>query len=772
MNNKIAITPISALVIGLSLFPASSVFAQLDGQRSKSIEEILVTARKRVESAQEIPISLTSISDTDLIERNVLTFTDLRNVAPSLNIQTYAQDAQTVTIGMRGQKQRQVELTVDQSVGVYVDGFYYARPMGLASTLVDAERVEVLRGPQGTLYGRNTTGGAISVYTADPKEAFGTSIAVGGGNYDARNVTGIFNIPLSENTGLRFVARRSLRDGFAEDPMGRQIEDEDLQYYSAKFKTVLNDKVTVKFSTTYSRSETGGLRVDLVNVKPNSNMVFQAAAELANVSWWRPGVDPAVDAQVFGQIPNATSALQSWIDGDYSKVGYNTRTFSVFEGALYLLDVDAQLTDSLSFRSITGFHDFKREGKGDFDGTPFQIISPNPYHNDEYFSQEFQLLGSAGDIDWVTGLYYSYEDGDSHNTGAPTLPALTGPLNQTNTSVTQVTNTSSALFAQMNWAFLLDWRLTIGGRYSMDEREITANNVTGGVCLIPAPGSESILSGPSQCPRDFDEDFEQPSWLISLDHQFSNDFMGFVKVAKGYRSGGLNQNGQRFAEAFESFDPEIVTEYEVGFKSDLFDNKVRWNLSLYYSDYTDIQRVVNVPTFEGSIANRTDNAADATVEGFESEFMWQATDSLSFQVFAGYTKAEFDEYDVLGVDRSDEKFAIPEWTSSVNGRYVYPLDNGEVTLNVDYYWQSETDYSRLDAFPDVITQDDYGLVNARLSIYLDKYKTEFSLFGRNIADKEYFIEANNNYDNLGMQAVLPGEPRVWGVQVKKTWGDL
>lgn len=763
---------LAALVYSSTGAAQQSKATPVSAQKPRSsIEEVLVTARKIAESAQTIPVSLTTLTPNELADRNVIRFTDLRNVAPNLNIQANNNDNQTVTISMRGQRQRGVQLTLDQSVGVYVDGFYYARPIGLADTLVDAERVEVLRGPQGTLYGKNTTGGAISIYTADPGENVAGSAEITVGNYDLRSFTGVANVPLNDSTGLRLVAKRSVNDGYGSTPAGDRLEDHDLEFYRAKIKSQLGDKVSVEFSAAYTKNDSGGPRMEIVGFGPGGTTVLEGAAELAGVGWWQFGADPAIDSQVFAQIPAATEILNQSIDGDYSTSASNTKSHSVYEGMQYLLDIEAEFSDSLSFRSISGYHDFKKDSLSDFDGTPFQVLSVSSIYDDAYYSQEFQLIGNADDIDWVAGLYYSSEDGEGFASPRPQLPALTGP-NADNYSAHNVTNTSEAVFGQANWSFLPDWRLSLGLRYSSDGRKLEANNVTAGNCVVPAPGASSTLTGPSQCPRTFEEDYKSPSWLISLDHQFSDSVMAFAKVSKGYRSGGLNYNGQIYSEAFEGFEPEIVTEYELGIKSELLDNQLRVNASVYYSDYSDIQRAVIVPTASGGIAVRQDNAAEATVKGFETDVVWQASEALSLRLSSGYTKAEFDSYDVLGTDRSNEKFPVPEWSNNVNARYVQNSDYGEWRLNLDYYWQSETDFSHLDQKPELSTQESYGIVNARISLYLNAINAEISLFGRNLADKDYFVEANNNYGNLGMVAVMPGEPRIYGLQFKKTFGDL
>ena len=206
-------------------------------------------------------------------------------------------------------------------------------------------------------------------------------------------------------------------------------------------------------------------------------------------------------------------------------------------------------------------------------------------------------------------------------------------------------------------------------------------------------------------------------------------------------------------------------------KSDLLGNTLRFNVAAYYADYEDIQRAVTVPTLAGGIAVRIDNAASATIQGFETELTWFVSDSLTLNGWAGFTDASYDEYLSLGVDRSAEKFPIPDWTSSIDARYLVPVTVGDVRLTLGYYWQSETDFSRGAPMPDLVTQDSYGLVRAKLSWLIPEHDLEVSLFGRNLADEEYFVEATSAIGSLGLANLIPGEPRVWGLEFKKGWGD-
>jgi iron complex outermembrane receptor protein len=752
--------------LALCVMAAIPAFAADTGQPRAAIEEITVSARKIDESVQTVPISMSAMSGDEMENQSIRNINDIQAQVPNLFLQTHPSDPQALSLSIRGQRQNDILLTLDPSVGIYIDNLYYPRTMGLRSALVDVERVEVLRGPQGTLYGRNTTGGAMSIYTKNPTDALGGSLALSAGNFSAREVKGIANIPLTDTAALRLVAQKADRDGYGENAFGDELEDEDSQYLRAKLRLDITPEIQAILFGSYHKNETGGDIRKLAYVNPN----VPSLATRVTVAQGGAASHPA-----------ALALLQGYVGGDFYETDGTFPMWSDFEGHTLGFDLTADLGNGIEFRAITGYEKFERDNSQDGDGTPFAIVEALRTTEASYLSQEFQLLGGGDDFNWVTGIYYGHEDGEEWNASivvpniSPTSPTI---------YAADVDNRSYAVFGQANWEFMPDWRLTLGARYSWDEREIDANNSNKrDGCIVPAPGvpvtgiPANPANGPSQCPRNFSDDFSDPSWLVSLDHQLSEDVMVYGKVAYGYRTGGRNMRGVNYIENLAAFDPETVTEYELGFKSEFLDRRVRLNMAFFYDDYEDIQRSTTVPIPGVGITTVVANAAAATVKGIEAELQMLLTEGWSFRAGYGWTDMEYDEFFALAdsttiLDRSGETFGVPEKSANISTRYALPMQWGEVAAQVDYQWQDE--YITVPEVPTKgpLTQQSFGLVNARLTFAIDSMDADISLFGKNLADEEYIVGGGNAETSVGYTFVIPGEPRTYGISFTKRLGDF
>ena len=725
---------------------ASSVGLNIDAG------DIVVTARKIEENIQTVPVAVTAFSGASLAQRSIRSLDEIAQQTPNLYIQRVGIEPQSLVIAIRGQYQNDIPLTADPSVGIYVDGLYHPRTLGLAGALVDIQRVEILRGPQGTLFGRNTTGGAFNVLTADPTQQLEGSLSATLGNYDLREVVGVLNIPISETLAARFVGQRGKRDGYAKDSLGRDLNKDNSTYLRGKLLFTPTDAVSIKLFGSYSENHAGGGIIHLAGIVPFSGIVAETAAE-----------------QGFAFTPEGLTAAFNYLSGFAQRNVYDnqgsTQPKSDFKGYEGGLDINLDLNDSISIRSITGYQHIDRDNVIDSDGTPIQVINARFQTKAHYFSQELQLLGNLDNLNWVVGAYYGREKG-AERIDIDALPLL-NPANPAFISA-DVLNRNYAAFAQVNWEFAAGWRVTGGLRYSRDMRSIWVNN--GNVatpCVVPAPNVPLTPPGASQCPREFKKNGGDPSWLISIDRQVNDDLFAYAKVAKGFRSGGLNFRGGNTAESFDGFAPETVTEYEVGFKSTLFDNRVHFNLAAYYSDYTNIQRTVSIGTTSGTPTSLVANAASARVQGFEAELNGRLTDKLSINGTLGFTDAKYKKFVDISGDRSKEKFGVPKWLASISGRYVEPMQFGSMTGQLDYSYQSTVilEPSAIDL--GAVTQRHYGLLNGRISANITSADLEIAVFGRNLLGKDYKASAVTNEASVGFSFVTAGVPRTYGVQVTK-----
>ena len=746
--------------------PALSVSAQ--SQEQDAAEEpgvILVTARKVSENLQDVPLAVTAVSGLDMERAAVTEITDVTRTVPNVYFTQSPSNPTSLTLAIRGQQQNDILLTVDPSVGIYIDGLYYPRTHGLRSALVDVARVEVLRGPQGTLYGRNTTGGALSIISNDPTDEFGGSIRAGYGNYNAWEVAGIVNAPLSDSAGLRLVAQHREHDGYGRNFAGEDLADENSTYLRGKLRWELTDTVTATFTGSYNHMRSAGPITKLSGLAapaapgaaPGGVATLQVAAELGLLPFTPDNLNQAADA------------FAAFIGGDPYQSGNLGDTSSRIEGYSLGLTLDAELSDTLMLRSITGYQHMVRENNSDADGTPFDILYATrltPF--DEYISQELQLLGDHDRFSWVAGLYYGREKGHELSPSESLLF-----LSSTNPSITDadVENVSYAIFAQGTYEITDALRLTLGGRYSWDERELVSRNSAAGLCGVPAPGVEVAVAGSAdtQCPRTFSADFSDPSWLASLDYDVTEDILVYAKYARGYRSGGLNIRGRNTAVLFSPFDAETVTEYEVGFKTDLLDRMLQFNVAAFYDDYNNIQRSSSVATGAGP-QTFVNNAAEGTIQGIEVEATLRPTRNFTLQASGGHIDAEYDSFVTATGDRTAEGFGIPSWTGSLSATYVHPLDIGDLTFHADTTYRSSVELVPSATSLDQLTQDGYALVNARIALNIEDLGVEVAIFGRNLTDHVYYEAASNLEDILGYNYLITGTPRTYGFSITKRFG--
>ncbi len=759
------------LAVSAMVSPALSVSAQAQSDNeSGAIADsgvIVVTARKVSENLQDVPLAVSAVSGEDL-ERSAMTeIMDVTRTVPNVYFTQSPSNPQSLTLAIRGQQQNDILLTVDPSVGIYIDGLYYPRTHGLRSALVDVARVEVLRGPQGTLYGRNTTGGALSIISNDPTDEFGASLKASYGNYNAWEVEGVVNVPVSETAGLRLVAQHREHDGYGRNFAGEDLADETSTFLRGKLRWEASDHVTATLTASYNRARSAGPISKLAALAqpatpggaPGGVATLQVAAELGLLPFTPEGLAEAADV------------FASYIGGDPYQSGNLGDTSSRIEGYSFGLTLDIEMTDAMTLRSITGYQHMKRENSSDADATPFDILYATrltPF--DEYISQELQVLGDHDRFNWVAGVYFGKERGRELS------PSMALPfLSSTNPSITDadIENVSYAVFAQGSYSLTDRLRLTLGARYSMDDRELASRNSSAGLCGVPAPGVDVAVSGSADtlCPRTFEENFSDPSWLASIDYDVADGILAYGKIARGYRSGGLNIRGRNTAALFTPFDSETVTEYEVGVKTELFNRAVQFNLAAFYDDYKDIQRSSSVATGAGP-QTFTNNAAKATIKGVEVEATLRPTRNFTLQATGGLTDAKYDEFLTATGDRSDESFGVPKWTGSLAATYVQPLAIGDLTFHANTTYRSKIDLVPGAITQESLTQKGYALVNGRIALDIEDMGLEVAVFGRNLTDKAYFEAGSHLEGILGYNYKITGSPRTYGISVKKRFGSF
>ena len=592
---------------------------------ASQLQEVIVTATRREETLQSVPIAVTAVTAADLKRSDVHDIKGLQFMAPSLNFGGSTGDPSALLASMRGMYITDSLSTLDPAVGVYLNGVYVARTTGLNVSLVDVQRVEVLRGPQGTLFGRNTMGGAINIVPGEPTHDLSASLGAAVGNYDARRVTGVVNVPLGDHFAARVAAEHSENSGWGRNTLlNKPLNNANINFLRVSLKGDVGP-ITGLLVYDYNKYTSGGQL---------SKVIF------GNPCGGPNSTGPCTLPTFVGHPEDA--GLAKYINSPfYTAQGDNWGPFlAKVQGVSGTLT--AELGDFATAKSISAYRTtLRRSYIGyDIDGTPYGILQTTGSGVRQWeASQEFQIYGKALDsrLDWIGGLYYFNEEGhDGLSSGAtkqlfplsPTLSVQDG----------QARNKSVGAFAQATYAVMDNLKFTAGIRYTKDKRQLISRTRTGfpptEVCVL-AP---AVLDVPGICRATLPvRTFSYKPWTLGLDWTPMPEVLVYGKISRGFRAGGYNLRGTT-ALAIDAFGPESAVSYEVGFKGSLLDRRLRVNAAVYDVEYKDIQvaRVVLTGVGAGT-ANRVDNAAKARIRGGELEVQAVVTDELKLSASGAYT---------------------------------------------------------------------------------------------------------------------------------------
>lgn len=728
-----------------------------------ALEEVVVTARRREERLQAIPVSVTAFDAAQLTERNITSSQDLGLYVPSLVLNNNAGVAPGFVL--RGQG-----LTLGAGPGVVA---YFAEvpfPSGQNATgafqggtgpgtFYDLENLQVLKGPQGTLFGRNTTGGAILFTPLKPRNDYDGYLRLTFGDYNWREEEGAINLPIvPDKLLLRVAADISMRDGYTRDVgpyfAGRDYDNRDFWAFrgSAVFRPT-DDFENYTILTSLYRHETG-TGGSLIAVKPGGLAVraFPAIADYLPIQ------------QALGPRETALSSAQ--IDKQW--------TYGVIDIARY------DLSDDLALKNIAGYMVEKNEtGIIDVDNSPFPIqdtFAPKGWAGaGEQYSDELQLAGKSGDgrLQWTVGGYLEYDKPTDMPRYDVSIPYLTPGGYQPNLIVAQgkTTQRTQALYGQGTydlgglWPALDGLKLTAGYRYTWDFRSDASDIYSatfGGQC-VERTGFHS-----PDCMLGNAGHFEAPTWTFGLDYQLSPDTLLYVTGRRGYKSGGFNLNTPEHS-IYSTFKPELVTDVEIGVKSDwtLFGLRGRTDLDLFHTDYTDIQRTVSV-LINGLSSPVTENAAVATIEGIEFEGTLLPWPDIELTFAYSYLYSKYDRYysPVLG-DLSGLAFPFaPKNKASLTGRYRLPVPPAWGDVRLAASWLLQSSVSAGSDFDATNLIQGYDLINLRLDWNnIAGSNFDAALFVTNAADTVYKTRVSGLYNIFGVAGASYGEPRMFGVQL-------
>jgi len=744
------------------------------------LEEVMVTAQRREQSLQDIPVSVTAYTQQALDERLMIGMADVARFTPNVEINNGRADGggSNAAIFIRGVGQFDFIFPTDPGVGVYLDGVYMGRTLGGMMDLADLERVEVLRGPQGTLYGKNTIAGAVNLITTRPDGDFGGLVRVTGGEDSRLDAELTLDFPVVKdrlNGKLALVTRS--RDGTGQSVLdGRDFDDIDRQAARAVFDWIPSDAVSVLFTADYSTWDQNGSMAVLTDVYPSSNgfrEFFNAVAA------------PYLAAQM--SLPAGTVFDDRFVSGDF------THTYATGpvhdDGDVWGMSatVDWKLAGKTRFKSITSWREMDLDFGSDLDNTPFDFAQTNQQQHQEQFAQEFQFAGLAMNdrLDWLTGLYYFGERGDDSNVvhfghgmldaleafpgpfvplgpypcpqppGSP-APCLGGAGNPANLLLdtdllpsTRIDTESYSIFAHGIFSINDRWSLSAGARYTHEDKKwfVVEVRPVSGVYVVP--------------PTNLQENWDAFTPKLGLEYRVNPDVMLYGQVSQGFKSGGWNPRVFD-ASLMDSYDPEELTSYEVGFKSRWFDHRLTLNGAAFFYDYEDLQLSSFQPGSDPTVVILTvDNAGQVEIKGFELEIAARPMSGLDVELGVGYQTNEYTELDESVPWSIDDALPdAPEWTVHTGIQYQLPLGaNGHLIPRLDGFYRSRTEKDTFNSAD--ISQEGVTLLNVQLAYESADERWRITAFGTNITDEEY-ITRGLHFTDFGFTTVYPARGREWG----------
>jgi iron complex outermembrane receptor protein len=749
--------PLYAAMLSLGLL-SGGVAAPVATAAEAALEEVVVTAQRREENLQETPLSITALGSEALADIRATDIEGISDVAPNVHITPTIGGSVNAAINIRGAVNSNNELSRDNAVGVYLDGVPIGKTSGAIFDAVDLERVEVLRGPQGTLYGKNTIGGAINLITRKPSGEFGGQVGAGIGNEDLFEARAGVDLPAFGEIGqgigavsTRFSGFYRERDGFFENDGPSSDDFDNKDQWGGRIDLRIQPSSCLTIDYAYDTFEA------------NQNPTMLALTSLSSrfpIASVKPILAAATSKDRPDSIANDSAyASDVEIDGHTLTIAY---------------DVEGTAIGDLTVKAISGYRDLYTLSRSDMDGTQLDLFRFWLENDFEQFTQEIQLLGSTERVKWVVGAFYYEDEWDTYN------PRWNFQLGRNNFDTLDrgAEDDSTAVFGQFTWTpNVFDDRLdlTAGIRWTEENKDVyelwrqystysvNPSDPRSGVFVRTASGAPVFDANGALIPEQADDSWDELTPMGVVGWRFSEDVNGYVKVSTGFKSGGFDGTATTNA-AFETpFDPETLTSYEIGLKSRFADDRVQLNMAYFYNEYEDFQANQFVAAVIGTVVV---NAGDAEMQGAEVELVAKPTDNIDLMLNYGWLDTEYTSFIVSGVDVSDQReFAYsPENTVYAAVKYTFdPFSFGTLSLRADYSWKDDHFVSITD---DPTTNiEAYGLINARAElaeIPAGNGSLRIAAWGKNLDDEEYW----NTALNLSVLTVNQwADPRSYGLEV-------
>lgn len=745
---------------------------QVFAQSQSGLEEIIVTAQRREQNLQDVPIAVTAVSGEYLTENNISSLQDLAGAVPGLVV-TNTLNYGTAPISIRGigAPNGGGGAFSDQPVAIYVDGVYVARLGTSVSDLVDMDSIQVLRGPQGTLYGRNSTAGALLLASKRPTDQFESEFRGSYAQYNQSRLSAALSGPLGSD---RILGRLALGYSDGGDYVDNVLDGRELG--GARNKTA---RGTLRFLPS------GGLTVDLIGEYQEQvahPALFSVAPLNVVTTPTFPFAGPLYEGDPFARRADLDSTIED------NRVALDTDTFTELRSSNGTLLVDWDL-GAITLAAISGYRIMDNNGQQDSDAQPntvsyasanggLRLLSNFGEQEHTQYSQELRLQSDQGPLTWVAGAYFLHEENDvdfsieSFQAGPP-QPGVP-PQRPAGTIANFLSHQdldAYAAFFDVTWAFTDQWSASVGGRYSDESRQVSVrqsvrNRVTGANLTTPL-----AFSG-----EDSWTDFS-PRGV--LQYKFTDDTLVYANYSRGFKSGGYNSFDA--SPAATAFPQEEIDAYEIGLKSDLLDRRLRMNVSAFSYDYQNVQ--IRQAVFTGGVSIRT--VPEARIRGVEIETTFTPVESLVMRANLSYLDAELRRgtlqalpSDIGTVRYGAQLFAppavfpsedvagnrmtrAPEWQYYLSGDYTWSLPSHAIRLSATWRGQTEVLFSETNQDTAGFIGEAWDEVDLRLALSDAAERWEIALFGRNVLDDRHLTQIA---PFAGFPVASANMPAQYGVQ--------
>lgn len=745
------------------IFPASQALSQ--SANSGLIEEIVVTAQKREERLQEVPVSVTAFSGDAIEALGFRQSVDITAQTPNFSVGYPNGDTGVPAPFIRGVGLNDFGVLNQGPIAAYMDETYISSNAAQIFQLLDTERVEVLRGPQGTLYGRNATGGAVNFVSRKPTREWDGWVRAGYGSWDATKLEGAFGGPLGDKTAFRAALLKNDSDGWMKNKFtGNDQQGIDELAWRVLVETQPVDSLNLLFNVRGGKTESDAVQYRHLGVWDASGNMCSNPAILAGQCM-----------DIFGYSEERPYTTLNGVDApavpDYDEGNYDFEAKNDTEFWGVSLTADWTVGEYV-ITSITSYDDMEDFRPEETDDGPNDILTGELSVDQESFSQELRVSWEGDNWSWITGAYYLNDEatdntafdilrdfrpftiGDDVNCSAP--PGNPGGFCPEqfvfkSKSGTEQEITSWAVFYDASFQLTDILKLSAGLRYTDEEVEHDS------FYFFDEPESGNPVQ--PGFPAKASNDFDNVTGRLVLDAQLNDDLLLYGGITSGFKAGGI----QTTSDGIAPYDEEKLLSYEVGFKSSMADGKLRFNGSAFYYDYEDLQVFAFV--IVGGLGFSTiSNAADAEIYGAEFELQWLPVDNLFVNLGVGLLSTEYEDFVLPSGDFSGNDITMsPEVTFNGLIQYDIPTANsGTFTLQADFNYQDEVFFDALNN--PLLSEDDYWLLNARASWTSPDEKWEVAAFGRNLGDEEYMVYAFD-LSFFGFNEEMIGTPLAYGLEV-------